>query len=82
VSKDDHSYHFTIKDGNSSLSGPLAHWDIAAEFQNLIRPFAKELPDMKFYISGHDGGPTILPEDLRLAVNAALEQGKRACLSL
>ncbi|CCO27752.1 hypothetical protein BN14_01739 [Rhizoctonia solani AG-1 IB] len=79
VSKDDHSYHFTIKSGNSSIGGPLAHWDIAAELGKLIEPFVKDLPDMKFYVSGHDGGPTILPEDMRLAVNKVLEQGNRMC---
>ncbi|CAE6516718.1 unnamed protein product [Rhizoctonia solani] len=77
ASKDDHSYHFTIKDGNSSIGGPLAHWDIAAEFGKLIKPFVKNLPDMQFYVSGHDGGPTILPEDMRLAVNKVLKEGKR-----
>ncbi|QRW27592.1 glycosyltransferase family 90 protein [Rhizoctonia solani] len=77
ASKDDHSYHLTIKDGNATIGGPLGHWDVAVEFEKLIRPFVKSLPDMKFYVSGHDGGPTILPEDMRLAVNRVLKQGKR-----
>ncbi|KDN42124.1 hypothetical protein RSAG8_06982, partial [Rhizoctonia solani AG-8 WAC10335] len=77
ASKDDHSYHFMIKDGNSSIGGPLAHWDVAAEFGRLVEPFVKNLPDMKFYVSGHDSGPTILPEDMRLAVNKVLKEGKR-----
>ncbi|CAE6452587.1 unnamed protein product [Rhizoctonia solani] len=77
ASKDDHSYHFTVKDGNFSIGGPLAHWDIAAELGKLLQPFVKDLPDIKFYVSGHDGGPTILPEDMRLAVSRVLKAGKR-----
>ncbi|KAG8714285.1 F-actin-capping protein subunit alpha [Ceratobasidium sp. 423] len=67
----------TLHHGNSNIGGPLAHWDIAAEFGKLIEPFVKNLPDMQFYVSGHDGDPTILPEDMRLAVNKVLKEGGR-----
>ncbi|CAE6415310.1 unnamed protein product [Rhizoctonia solani] len=60
ASKDDHSYHFTVKDGNFSIVG---------------KQFLEG--DLKFYVSGHDGGPTILPEDMRLAVSRVLKAGKR-----
>ncbi|KAF8610284.1 hypothetical protein BDV93DRAFT_550119 [Ceratobasidium sp. AG-I] len=77
VSQDNHSYHLVLANGNATIGGPLAHWEVAPAFQSLISDFAKDLPDMKFYISGHDGGPTILTEDMRLAVNAVLEKGER-----
>lgn len=77
ISQDDHSYHLVLENGNSTIGGPLAHWEVAPVLQSLISDFANDLPDMKFYISGHDGGPTILAEDMRLAVNAILEKGER-----
>jgi hypothetical protein len=76
-SKEPHSYNYAVEKGNSSIGGPLVKWDIPAELQRLVSPFAKDLPDMMIYVSGHDGGPTILGEDMRQAVDAILKRGQR-----
>ncbi|QRW11842.1 glycosyltransferase family 90 protein [Ceratobasidium sp. AG-Ba] len=77
LSTEEHAYNLDIKDGKVSVGGKLADWEVALNFQDLISGFAKDLPNMKFYVYGHDMGATILAEDMRLAVNAALERGRR-----
>lgn len=59
------------------MAGQLIHWDVSGKLQKLVSDFAKDLPDMSIYVSGHDGGPTILGEDMRIAVNTVLKNGQR-----
>ncbi|KAG9119206.1 F-actin-capping protein subunit beta, partial [Ceratobasidium sp. 392] len=77
VSVEEHAYNLQIKNGTVTVGGKLADWVVASDFEDLVSAFAKDLPDLKFYVSGHDMGPSILAEDMRLAVNAALERGHR-----
>ncbi|KAF8598009.1 hypothetical protein BDV93DRAFT_547604 [Ceratobasidium sp. AG-I] len=77
ASKAEHTYHLDIRSGKAAVSGNLAHWPVASSFEELASGFAKDLPDTTIYVSGHDGGPTILTEDMRLAVNSVLEDGQR-----
>ncbi|KAG8728449.1 F-actin-capping protein subunit beta [Ceratobasidium sp. 428] len=77
VSKESHSYHLAVKHGKTSIAGPLARWEIPARLQNLVSDFAEDLPDLTIYVSGHDVGPTILGEDMRIAVDAVLRSGQR-----
>lgn len=82
ASKAEHSYQLVIGNGEATATGNLAHWEIASSFEELVANFAKDLPDMTIYVSGHDGGPSILTEDMRLAVNSVLEQGQREYLTI
>ncbi|KAG8745507.1 F-actin-capping protein subunit alpha [Ceratobasidium sp. 414] len=77
VSVEEHTYNLDIRDGNVTVGGKLADWVVASDFGELVSVFAKDLPDIKFYVSGHDMGPSILAEDMRLAVNTVLTQGRR-----
>ncbi|KAG8779306.1 F-actin-capping protein subunit beta [Ceratobasidium sp. 428] len=77
ISVEEYAYNISIKKGNVTLGGKLADWVVASDFERLVSSFSKDLPDIKFYVYGHDMGPSILAEDMRLAVNAALERGRR-----
>ncbi|QRW11843.1 glycosyltransferase family 90 protein [Ceratobasidium sp. AG-Ba] len=77
ASTEEYAYNINIKDGTVTLGGKLADWQVAQDFQDLLSSFVEDLPDMKFYVFGHDMGPAILAEDMRLAVDAALERNQR-----
>ncbi|QRW00673.1 DNA topoisomerase 1 [Ceratobasidium sp. AG-Ba] len=77
ASKEPHSYQLTIKKGNVTVAGPLSRWDVSSKMQKLVSAFAKDLSDMTIFVSGHDSGPAILAEDMRIAVDAVLKHGRR-----
>ncbi|KAG9092621.1 F-actin-capping protein subunit alpha [Ceratobasidium sp. UAMH 11750] len=77
VSVEEHAYNLEIRNGKVTVGGKLADWVVASDFGELVSDFAKDFPDIKFYVSGHDMGPSILAEDMRLAVKAVLAQGHR-----
>ncbi|KAG9095218.1 F-actin-capping protein subunit beta [Ceratobasidium sp. UAMH 11750] len=77
ASAEEHSYTLEIRNGKITLGGKMADWVIATGFEKLVSSFAKDLPDIKIYVFGHDMGPHILSEDMRLAVNTVLSWGQR-----